>query len=47
MTPSNATKNGKSSTRGKKLAAGKKVSEVKPLSYQYYVAIKGTKQGKF
>lgn len=44
MASRKATKNRKSSKRAKGLAAGKKMNEVKPLAFQYYISVKGTKQ---
>lgn len=45
MATNKAAKKTKASGRNKKLSNGKKMNEVKPLSYQYYVSIKGNKQG--
>lgn len=39
---------GTKATKGaKKLSRGKKLSEVKPLCYEYYMNVKGIKQGPY
>lgn len=44
MPKAKATKKG---ARSKKMSQGKKLDDVKPLAHQYYIAVKGSKQGQF